>query len=113
MMLSRFQHLHAGQELPDMKILGTELKKMGEAHKACEMNVTLWAHLWIDHLLGWARKWGHIAIFAAFKGEGRHNPVCAQWCIFSIVRANFEKHDLGRAPIARTPPRYIVPFFKT
>ena len=62
-------------QLPDMKILRTELKKMGEAHKACEMNVTLWAHLWIDHLLGWARRWGHIAIFAAFKGEGRHKAL--------------------------------------
>ena len=51
------------------------LSKMGEAHKACEMNVTLWAHLWIDHLLGWARRWGHIAIFAAFKGEGRHKAL--------------------------------------
>ena len=62
-------------QLPDMKILRTELKKMGEAHKACEMNVTLWAHLWIDHLLGWARRWGHIAIFAAFKGGGRHKAL--------------------------------------
>ena len=62
-------------QLPDMKILRTELKKMGEAHKACEMNVTLWAHLWIDHLLGWARRWGHIAIFAAFKAEGRHKAL--------------------------------------
>ena len=62
-------------QLPYMKILRTELKKMGEAHKACEMNVTLWAHLWNDHLLGWARRWGHIAIFAAFKGEGRHKAL--------------------------------------
>ena len=62
-------------QLPDMKILRAELKKMGEAHKACEMNVTLWAHLWIDHLLGWARRSGHIAIFAAFKGEGRHKAL--------------------------------------
>ena len=62
-------------QLPDMKILRAKLKKMGEAHKACEMNVTLWAHLWIDHLLGWARRWGHIAIFAAFKGEGRHKAL--------------------------------------
>ena len=62
-------------QFPDMKILRTELKKMGEAHKACEMNVTLWAHLWIDHLLGWARRWGHIAIFAAFKEEGRHKAL--------------------------------------
>ena len=38
------------------------------------MNVTLWAHLWIDHLLGWAHRWGHIAIFAACKGEGRPKP---------------------------------------
>ena len=44
-------------------------------HKAREMNVTLWAHLWIDHLLGWARRWGHIGIFAAFKGEGRHKAL--------------------------------------
>ena len=58
-----------------MKILRTELKKMGEAHKACEMNVTLWAHLWIDHLLGWARRWRHIASFAAFKGQGRHKAL--------------------------------------
>ena len=58
-----------------MKILRTELKKMGEAHKACEMNVSLWAQLSIDHLLGWARRWGHIAIFAAFKVEGRHKAM--------------------------------------
>ena len=62
-------------QLPDMRILRTELKKMGEARKACEMNVTLWAHLWIDHVLGWARRWGQIAIFAAFKGEGRHKAL--------------------------------------
>ena len=62
-------------QLPDMKILRTELKKMGEAHKACEMNVGLPAHLWIDHLLGWARRWWHIGIFAAFKGEGRHKAL--------------------------------------
>ena len=39
-------------------------------------------------------------------------PVCAQWCIFSIVRANFQKYDLYSEPIARALPRYIVPFFK-
>ena len=40
------------------------------------------------------------------------SPACAQWCIFSIVRANFEKYDLCSAPIARALPRYIGPFFK-
>ena len=39
-------------------------------------------------------------------------PACAQWCIFSIVRANFQKYDLYSAPIARALPRYVVPFFK-
>ena len=39
-------------------------------------------------------------------------PACAQWCIFSIVRANFQKYDLYSAPIARPLPRYIVLFFK-
>ena len=39
-------------------------------------------------------------------------PPCAQWCIFCIVRANFQKYDLYSAPIARALPRYIVPFFK-
>ena len=39
-------------------------------------------------------------------------PACAQCCIFSIVRANFQKYVLYSAPIARALPRYIVPFFK-
>ena len=39
-------------------------------------------------------------------------PACAQCCIFSIVRANFQKYDLYSAPIARALPLYIVPFFK-
>ena len=41
-----------------------------------------------------------------------NDPACAQCCIFSIVRANFQKYDLYSAPIARALPRYIVPFFK-
>ena len=40
------------------------------------------------------------------------NPACAQYCILSIVRANFQKYDLYSAPIARALPRYIVPFFR-
>ena len=55
-------------QVPNMKLLG-------EAHKVCEMNVTLWADLWIDHLSGWDRRWGHIGIFAAFNGEGRHKAL--------------------------------------
>ena len=39
-------------------------------------------------------------------------PACAQWCIFSIVRAIFQEYDLHSAPIARALQRYIVPSFK-
>ena len=42
---------------------------------AVELKLSQVIHLWIDHLLGWARRWGHIAIFAAFKGEGRHKAL--------------------------------------
>ena len=52
-------------------------------------------------------------LHAYLAGCRRHDdPACAQWCIFSIVRANVEKYDLCSAPIARALPRYIVVFFK-
>ena len=50
--------------------------------------------------------------FLAICGHENSFPACAQWCIFSIVRANSQKYDLCSAPIARALPRYIVPFFK-
>ena len=37
-------------QMEDFTILFKELKTMGDAHKACGMTITLWAHLWIDHL---------------------------------------------------------------
>ena len=61
--------------MEDFTFLSRELKTMGDANKACGMSITLWAHLWIDHMLGWARTCGHIAILLAFKGEGLH-PTC-------------------------------------
>ena len=63
-----------------------------------------------------AQKRGSMALLGDAVSGGvvaKKNPVCAQWCIFSIVRANAEKYDLCSAPIARTPPRYIVLFFNT
>ena len=44
--------------------------------------------------------------------QPQNNPACAQCCIISIVRANFQKYDLYSTPIARALPRSIVPFFK-
>ena len=59
-------------------------------------------------------KFQRVCILVMFRARGLRVriPACAQWCIFSIVRANFEKYDLCSAPIARALPRYIVPFFK-
>ena len=48
---------------------------MGRAHGACGMTVSLWAHLWVDHMLGWAKRWGGVADFSAFKGKGRHKAL--------------------------------------
>ena len=59
-------HLVCGESkppTPDLELLAAAI--LWESRK----------NLWIDHLLGWARRWGHIAIFAAFKGEGRHKAL--------------------------------------
>ena len=36
---------------------------------------TFWAHLWVDHMLGWAKRRGGLAEFSTFKGEGRHKAL--------------------------------------
>ena len=59
-------------DLRDMNVLRSALSEMGSAHKACGFVVTLWAHLWVDHMWGIAREWGTLSTFRAFKGEGRH-----------------------------------------
>ena len=56
--------------------------------------------------------YGTLDLLATYAGEIQSTPACAQWCISSLVRANFQKYDLDSAPIARTLPRNIVPFFK-
>ena len=35
-----------------LNTLKTALAEMGNAHKACGLGVTLWAHLWVDHMGG-------------------------------------------------------------
>ena len=51
------------------------LSKMGSTHKACGLMVTLWAHLWVDHMWGIAKEWGTLSAFNAFRGEGRHRSL--------------------------------------
>ena len=43
--------------------------------KACGFVVTLWAHLWVDHMEEIAREWGTLSAFSAFGGEGRHRSL--------------------------------------
>ena len=58
-----------------MNVLKSALSEMGSAHKACGFVVTLWAHLWVDHMWGIAGEWGTLSTFGAFKGEGRHQSL--------------------------------------
>ena len=62
-------------DLRDLNVLKGALSEMGSAHKACGFVVTLWAHLWVDHMWGIAREWGTHAAFRAFKVEGRHQSL--------------------------------------
>ena len=62
-------------DLRDMNVLKGALSEMGSAHKACGFLVTLWAHLWVDHMWGIAREWGTLSAFSAFRGEGRHQSL--------------------------------------
>ena len=62
-------------DLRDLNVLRSALSEMASAHKACGFVVTLWAHLWVDHVWGIAREWGTLSTFSAFKGEGRHQSL--------------------------------------
>ena len=82
------------------------LKRMGSAHVACNMDIVLWVHLWVDHMVPWAKRWESVSAFAALKGEGRHQPLKAE-----IQKPSFKggakKGKLGRTrrgshPLRRT-----------
>ena len=61
-----------GLDLRDMNVLRSAVSEMATAHKACGFVVTLWAHLWVDHMWGIAREHGTLSAFSAFGGEERH-----------------------------------------
>ena len=56
-------------DLRDMNVLKGALSEMGSAHKACGFVVTLWAHLWVDHMWGIAREWGTLSAFRSVVEE--------------------------------------------
>ena len=61
--------------LRDLNVLKGALSEMGSAHKACGLVVTVWAHLWVDHMWGIAREWGTLSAFSALRAEGRHHSL--------------------------------------
>ena len=77
------------------------IEKREDAHKACVMAITLWAHLRMDHMLGWARQWGHLALFSAFKGEGRHKALKNEISKRSF-RGGAKGHRISRLRWARS-----------
>ena len=62
-------------DLRNMNVLRSALSEMGSARKACGFVVTLWAHLWVDHIWGIAREWDTLSTFNAFQGKGRHQSL--------------------------------------
>ena len=71
--------------------LAAKLSHMALCHVACDCTVTLWAHLWIDHMVGWIQRWGTVCVFGAFKGEGRHIQLKSE-----IRRRSFKGGAKGR-----------------
>ena len=64
-----------GLDLREMSVLRGVVSEMGSAHKACGFVVTMWAHLWVDHMWRIAREWGTLSAFSAFRGEERHQSL--------------------------------------
>ena len=63
-------------DLRDMNVLKGALSEMGSAHKACGFVVTLWAHLWVDHMWGIARELlGYPVRTQCSKGWGKASVV--------------------------------------
>ena len=62
-------------DLRDLNMLTGALSEMGSAHRACGFVLTLWVHLWVDHMWGIAREWATLSPFSAFRGRGRHQSL--------------------------------------
>ena len=48
---------------------------MGALHRALGLSISLWPHLWVDHLVEVAVLYGDLSLTAGFKAEGRHKPL--------------------------------------
>ena len=52
--------------------LKAKLKMMGALHRALGLSISLWHHLWVDHMVEVAGLYADLSLTAGFKAEGRH-----------------------------------------
>ena len=55
--------------------LRVDLKVMGALHRALGLSITLWPHLWVDHMVEVAGLYGDLSLTAGPKAEGRHKAL--------------------------------------
>ena len=55
--------------------LRADLKVMGAVHRALGLSISLWPHLWVDHMVEVAGLYGDLSLTAGFKAEGRHKAL--------------------------------------
>jgi hypothetical protein len=53
------------------------LTEMGRLHRSIDFKVTLWAHLWIDHMHWYSQKWRILSVFSCFRMEASHRRLKA------------------------------------
>ena len=70
--IAKKEGLLGAQEIEALKNV---LPQMAVHHKRCQLGQTLWVHLWVDHMLGYAKQWHALGAFAAFKAEERHKTL--------------------------------------
>ena len=57
---------------PWVNELRSHLKGMGALHRALGLSISLWPHLWVDHMVEVAGLYGDWSLTGGFKAEGRH-----------------------------------------
>ena len=59
----------SGAELRELRQV---LETLGRAHRQLGFSVTLWTHLWVDHMYVYAVRWRVLGRFACWAMEGSH-----------------------------------------
>ena len=70
--IAKKEGLLGGQEIDTLKNV---LPQEAVHHKRCQLGQTLWEHLWVDHMLGFAKQLHALGAFAAFKPQQRHKTL--------------------------------------